>query len=215
VIDNRVNKFINIITHNFQSICQDELKELWLGKGIRDISDIKYFHTCNNRSNNDNDNKIREKIIESMPRINNDYFNNSEFGSQWFELKTSFDQKMREICPYSTYEIKRKAGRNYKYDFNVFFFDLEKKLIKTIKLEFKYNAETIDKTPQFVSPMKPSQYLSRCFEEYYYSGYLKPLFEEYKLIVPDLKKYIEQIHGTNPKCLVEAQTLYILSRMFS
>ena len=103
---------------------------------------------------------------------------------------------------------RHKAGRNFNYDFGGSFFDSDNNLIKTVKLEFKYNATTIYETPQFVSPMKPSQYLSQSFEEYYYLNYLIPLFNKFSLTVPELETYLKQVHGNKPKCLEEAQLLY-------
>jgi hypothetical protein len=177
---------------------------------LPDNSFIIYFDTeGDGRSNNDKHNKIREEIIRSMPYIDEDYFNDPEHGTSWRQIKTSFDQKMREICPsYSSYKIKHKAGRNFNYDFEVSFFDGDNNLIKTVKLEFKYNAASIDETPQFVSPMKPSQYLSQSFEEYYYFNYLIPLFNKFNLTIPELEIYLKQVHGNKPKCLEEAQLLY-------
>jgi hypothetical protein len=171
---------------------------------------IIYFDTEGaGRSNNDKHNKIREDIIKSMPYIDEEYFNNPEHGDSWRQIKTSFDQKMREICPsYSSYKIQHKAGRNFNYDFVGSFFDGDNNLIKTVKLEFKYNAASIDEAPQFVSPMKPSQYLSQSFEEYYYLNYLIPLFNKFNLTVPELEIYLKQVHGNKPKCLEEAQLLY-------
>ena len=173
-------------------------------------SDIKYFQTDGaTRSDNDAHNKVREKIINYMPYIDEDYFSDPEFGTSWRQLRTSFEQKMTEICPsYSSYSVQHKAGRNFNYDFEVKFFNLNKELIKTVKLEFKYNAASIDETPQFVSPMKPSQYLSQSFEEYYYFNYLVPLLNKFSLTVPDLEIYLKQIHGNKPKCMTDAQNLY-------
>jgi len=173
-------------------------------------SDIIYFDIeGDGRSNNDKNNKMREEIIKSMPYIDEDYFNDPEHGTKWRQMKTSFDEKMREICPsYSSYKIEHKAGRNFNYDFAVTFLDSNKNLIKKVKLEFKYNASTIDEAPQFVSPMKPSQYLSQSFEEYYYFNYLIPLFQKFGLTIPDLEIYLKQVHGNSPKCLTESQILY-------
>lgn len=171
---------------------------------------IIYFDTEGaGRSNNDKHNKIREDIIQAMPHIDEDYFTDPEHGTSWRQIKTSFDLKMREICPsYSSYKIQHKAGRKFNYDFAVTFLDSNKTIIKSVKLEFKYNAASIDETPQFVSPMKPSQYLSQSFEEYYYLNYLVPLFNKFGLTIPELEIYLKQVHGNKPKCLEQAQLLY-------
>jgi len=171
---------------------------------------IVYFETeSNGRSDNDKHNKIREDIIRAMPYIDEEYFNDPKYGNSWCEIKNSFDAKMKEICPsFSSYKIQHKAGRNFNYDFAVSFLNSEKDLIKIVKLEFKFNATSISDTPQFVSPMKPSQYLSKSFEEYYYFNYLVPLFKKFSLNIPELEIYLKQVHGNKPKCLVHAQNLY-------
>jgi hypothetical protein len=56
--------------------------------------------------------------------------------------------------------------------------------------------------------MKPSQYLSQSFENYYYTNYLIPLFEKFQLNIPELDTYLKQVHGNKPKCLSDAQNLY-------
>jgi hypothetical protein len=177
---------------------------------LPDIEDIQHFNSAGQcKSDNDSNNKFRENIIANMNNIDNKYFNDAIYGNDWRQIKNLFDTKMREICPsYSSYKIEQKAGRKFNYDFEVSFFNMDKILIKIGKLEFKFNASTIDETPQFVSPMKPSQYLSQSFEEYYYLNYLIPLLKKFNLTIPDPEIYLKQIHGNKPKCMVEAQNLY-------
>ena len=178
---------------------------------LPDINEITYFSTQlkSYRTDNDHNNKIREKIIETMSYIDDEYFNDPTYGTSWRDLKTSFDLKMNELCNnYHTYKIKHKAGRKFNYDFINSFYDSSNVLIKNVKLEFKFNASSIDQSPQFVSPMRPSQYLSQSFEEFYYTNYLSNLFNKYQLSIPDLDTYIKTIHKTNPKCMNEAQLLY-------
>jgi hypothetical protein len=175
-------------------------------------SDINYFTgdaESNGRSSNDNNNKIRENIIYCMAHIDNDYFDDQVYGSQWLKLKTDFDNKIRAICPtYHSYTIKHKAGRGHNYDYLITFFDVDKQKIAEEKLEFKFNASSIDEAPQFVSPMKPSQYLSSSFEEYYYDNYLITLLQEFVLPIPERELYLKSIHNNKPKCMEEAQLLY-------
>lgn len=175
-------------------------------------SDIIYFTNppANlGRSTNDHNNKIRENIVLNMSYINEEYFDDEEYGTDWLKLKTDFDQKMKIICPtFNSYKIEHKAGRKFNYDYCVSFLDKKKQIISQAKLEFKFNASTIDETPQFVSPMKPSQYLSIPFEEYYYDNYLVNLLQKFSLDVPSRENYLKTIHNNKPKCMEAAQTLY-------
>jgi hypothetical protein len=179
---------------------------------LPDTTDIIYFVSDSEnlgRSSNDHNNKIRENIITYMSYIDDDYFYEPTHGESWRKIKSNFDSKMRLICPnYHSYKIQHKAGRGYNYDYIISFFDESKQKISDEKLEFKYNAYTIDETPQFVSPMKPSQYLSQSFEEYYYDNYLVTLFKKFNLDVPERNIYLKSIHNNKPKCMEAAQLLY-------
>jgi hypothetical protein len=179
---------------------------------LPEVSDITYFVSDSEnlgRSSNDHNNKIRENIITSMPHIDEDYFSDPIHGEFWCKLKTDFDAKIRILFPhYSSYKIQHKAGRGHNYDYIITFYDEIKTKISEEKLEFKFNASSIDEAPQFVSPMKPSQYLSQSFEEYYYDNYLIPLLKEFGLDIPERNLYLKSVHNNKPKCMESAQLLY-------
>ena len=175
-----------------------------------DNSDISYFtgNVLNTKSTNDLNNKEREKIINFMPYIDSELLDDTLYGTDWTKLKVGFDESMKKLCPlHYLYKIEYKAGRKFNYDFVVSFFDEAKHIIIKIKLEFKYNVTTIEKAPQFVSPMKPSQYLSKSFEEYYYDLYLVNLLKKYNLDVPDKNIYLKTIHSNKPECMKSAKLL--------
>jgi hypothetical protein len=170
---------------------------------------IKFTCTDSSKSENDANNKIRENIIKNMNFIDDEYIMDPIYGEKWKILKEQFNNAMCLICPcYFKYEIKHMAGRINNYDFLIKFFDSQSSILKEVKLEFKYNASTINETPQFVSPMKPSQYLSSSFEDYYYDKFLIPLFNTFELSVPDKAVYLKTIHSNKPKCMEESQLLY-------
>ena len=179
---------------------------------LPEITDITYFTNDvekQDRSSNDHNNKVRENIITCMSYIDDDYFSQNIHGNDWIKLKNDFDTKMRIICPnYSTYKIQHKAGRGHNYDYLISFYDESNQKIIDEKLEFKFNASTIDEAPQFVSPMKPSQYLSKPFEEYYYDNYLVPLLQKFYIDVPERNLYLKSIHNNKPKCMESAKLLY-------
>jgi hypothetical protein len=179
---------------------------------LPEITDISYFiseaENCG-RSSNDHNNKVRENIVNCMPYINEEFFDDPNHGESWRKLKADFDCKMRIICPdYNFYKIQHKAGRGHNYDYIISFFDKDKQKISEEKLEFKYNVSTIDEAPQFVSPMKPSQYLSQPFEEFYYDNYLITLLQQFGLDIPERNLYLKSIHNNKPVCMVAGQTLY-------
>ena len=183
-------------------------------KNMPNKSDINYFvNEAENlgRSSNDNNNKIRENIIKNMHNIiiDRSYCEDPEYGDNWVEFIINFENAIKIICPsYKTFIIEHKAGRQHNYDFLITFYNETGDEIANKKLEFKYNATTISDAPQFVSPMKPSQYLSQSFESYHYDNYLVPLLQEYNCSIPDKELYLKKIHGASPECMKEAQNLY-------
>jgi hypothetical protein len=56
--------------------------------------------------------------------------------------------------------------------------------------------------------MKPSQYLSSSYEEYYYTNYLPTLSTTGNLSIPSKEAYMAQIHTNKPKCIKDFQDLY-------
>ena len=100
------------------------------------------------------------------------------------------------------------AGRKNNFDFIVIFYNSDSQKIQENKLEFKYNASCVDEAPQFVSPMKPSQYLSSSFEEYWFDNYLNTLFEKFGFVMPEKTTYLKEIHKDKPNCMKEPQLLY-------
>ena len=173
------------------------------------FKDIKYFdiNISSSRNSNDLNNKKRELIIctiinKETPDI---YFKKS---SRWFNLKKELDNFISQLA--NKYSIKnilslkcrQKAGRNNYHDFDLIINDI------IIKIEFKFNSSSIAETPQFVSPMKLSQYLSYNFEEFHYDNYFTKLNTKYGIDIPDKKIYLAKIHSTNPKCISNIQEKY-------
>lgn len=171
---------------------------------------IKYFKAPSlGRSNNDENNKFRETVIKNMYIFDKSLFNDDEYGDDWIEFHFNFTKALQIICPnYNSYVIEHKAGRKYNYDYLFTFFDNLNNKISEEKIEFKYNASCINETPQFVSPMNPSQYLSQSFEAYHYDNYLKQFLIQNNLPVPERNIYIDTVGNNIPECVKEAQQLY-------
>lgn len=158
------------------------------------------------KKNNDKNNKIRENIIVSI--INNKvptiYYN---YSNRWLKLKNNITYFIKSIADenninINTTKIIHLGGRKYNYDFILYINDIP------FNIELKFNVENIKETPQFNSPMKPSQYMSRSYEEFYYDNYLEQLSSYAYLQVPDKKTYLKEIHSIKPKCIFEHQKLY-------
>ena len=171
------------------------------------INDINVF-TYKNRSKNDSYNKKRENIIACI--INNiipkQYYTLSP---RWYNLKNEILLFIKELCKkkgiisIDNIECIPKAGRRHNYDFKIIINNSEE-----VMLEFKCNVSCVNDTPQFVSPMKPSQYLESSYEKYYYNNYFIHLVYEYNLSLPTEEEYLKYIHSTNPTCLKKHQEKY-------
>ena len=64
----------------------------------------------------------------------------------------------KEQIPLSYIEnmsYKQKGGRGYHHDFDLILNNMK------YNIEFKFNAQCVQDTPQFVSPMKPSKFLEK------------------------------------------------------
>jgi len=157
---------------------------------------------------NDKNNKTRENIIGAI--INNKVPSEYYELARWLEMKTSIHNYLSELdkTPYDKIECKHKGGRKFNFDFNIIF-HLESTESRIYNIELKFNASAIDEAPQFVSPMKPSQYLSSSYEDYYYTNYLPRLAEAATgLPLPSKETYMAQIHTNKPKCIKEFQEIY-------
>lgn len=168
---------------------------------------INYFNV-GDRANNDNDNKKREHIIGAIVnvKIPGEYY---KYSPRWKKLKKSLCAYIKNLCKendindYKSIELIHKASRKYHYDFVII-------INKNIEfhVEFKFNAKQISDTPQFVSPMKPSQYLESSYEEYFYDKFFIKLCVEFNLQLPNKEEYLREVHSPKPKCLKLHQEKY-------
>ena len=157
------------------------------------------------RRNNDEMNRMREFIIGAIynSKIPLEYY---IFSSRWKRLKEATDKYLEKLLPdepITDVKCVHKGGRNSKYDFEII---LNKKHL--FKIEFKFNSSSQDSIPQFVSPMKPSQYLSDSYESNYYNNYLIPISKKFNMEIPSEEEYLQKIHSPDPKCMKELQEKY-------
>jgi hypothetical protein len=163
-----------------------------------------FLRTAKNQ--NDSNNKQREAIVDALVNQNipDDYFRASR---RWNSLRGAVNAFVEEVFPEREHQITclQKGGRKFNYDFEFVCGE------KSAHIELKFNAADVDETPQFASPMKPSQYLSQGFEEHHYNTVLPRIAEVAKERLgglPDKEAYFKEIHGNKPACMSQYQTLY-------
>lgn len=167
-------------------------------------------HAASNRNNNHDNNTIREAIICAI--INNQVPAPYYLTKRWSALKTAVDGFLVECGgkDYSQAECIPKGGRSHHYDFAVIFthHSDDAKTTKTFHVEFKFNAAKVSDAPQFVSPMKPSQYLSGNYEEYFYDNYMEKIAAAAGCVAPDRTEWLKKIHNNKPVCVKQLKAMY-------
>lgn len=159
---------------------------------------------------NDAHNKTRENIVGAI--INNKIPETYYQIPEWLALEISIITYLQQLDTTRKYRravCSHKGGRKFNFDFSIKVY-YEDGSQTDYNIELKFNASTIDETPQFVSPMKPSQYMSNVYEDYYYDNYLSQLAVESGLELPSRESYMKQIHTNNPKCMKPFQDLYYM-----
>jgi hypothetical protein len=99
------------------------------------------------RKTNGQKNEMRERIIEMLPNLPEQYAKDS----RWTELRDKLMKTIRDFSPYPnyTFRISRKGGRSSSYDFEFIFTNTDTSETTVRKIEFKNsNTSTIDKIPQ-------------------------------------------------------------------
>ena len=206
---------------------------IYLGQKISVVSSYVFTHDSTNteRSQNDKNNKMREAIIGAI--INNRVPPTYYLTERWRNLKqavvgflqtcsSSTDDDTGAVAAaaaYSHVECIPAAGRGHNYDFTIVFTNSEC-VSTTHHVEFKFNAAKVSDTPQFVSPMKPSQYLSGSYEEYFYDKYMPTIAASMAggssdstststtTTLPDRTEWLKQIHNNAPACVKHLQAKY-------
>jgi len=159
---------------------------------------------------NDAHNKSRENIVGALinNKIPETYYEIPEWGALEISIIT-YLQQLDTSRKYTRAVCSHKGGRKFNFDFGIKVY-YEDGTQTDYNIELKFNASTIDETPQFVSPMKPSQYMSNVYEDYYYDNYLTQLALSSGLELPSRETYMKQIHTNNPKCMKPYQDLYYM-----
>ena len=203
-------KYVDIIQKSFSSLSY-KLRNLPVFQNNK--SELSY-HSINSfdlssKADNDSQNKLRESIVDAI--VNNSipetYY---KYSRRWKTLYHCVQDYIQILHPTPIHSISciSKAGRRYNYDFEFIMNDIP------YKVELKFNAEKIDDTPQYNSPMKPSQYMSKSYEDYFYDHHLPIIAKSQNLSIPDKFTYMKEIHSNDPLCMKPYKSLYKMSNDF-
>ena len=152
------------------------------------------------KHDNDNNNKIREHIILSLAtnKVPDEFFEIEEWKTLKETLISALENEGIDTNDESFSMIQR-GGRKFNHDFVITCRD------KSYNFEFKFNASTISETPQFVSPMKPSQYMTASYEEFFYENHLQDILLNDPI---PMEKYLKSVHQPKPACLLSESEKY-------
>jgi hypothetical protein len=128
--------------------------------------DISIFYDKSSRNNNDATNKAREIILLGLNENQSECINVVNLKNEWAKALRCI-----VTIQYTHIKIERKAGRSNNYDFDATYYNGETQ-VETRKIEFKYNAKTIHKLPQFLSLQSRFPVLDTPYELFYYRNYL-------------------------------------------
>jgi len=194
------------------------LKILDLGSICHNKRSINYdsidAFAAENRSKNDDNNKLRESIIGAI--INNlipeSYYTHSE---KWRKIKSGIYIFIDQLCEkrnitFDTCVCVQKAGRNNHYDLDLTINGIEK-----VNVEFKYGVDRVNDAPQFVSPTKPSQFLNVNFDNWFYENHLSKIAEYGNLEMPDKDVYLKTINNNVVKCMTQYKEKYDTNKEFN
>jgi len=198
---------------------------------LPEISDIKYFKSAGDcKSNNNDDNKIRENIIANIFNIDDEYINDNVYGEDWKTFREKFIYIVSSICdvPFEKITIKHMGGMTYNYDFILSFIDSNRNIIKCVNLEFKHNVSNIINLPQFME-----LYDNECkvkykicdvsYGEFYYDNFIdnylatddnltitKPTKNDYLSHVKDIKykhEFFKILHNNKQNKIKEKKVI--------
>lgn len=174
-----------------------------------EYSSINYFDKST-KNKNDTYNKLREYIIGAI--INNDIHEHYyKYSRRWDKLRRQVFAYVELLYgdKYTKATCIHKGGRSHHYDFKLLIDE------KEFNVEFKFNANGIIDAPQFVSPMKPSQYLTMNFEEWFYDNYLGRIATYGNLEMPIRDMYLRQIHKNKVECMTMFKHKYDTNKDFN
>lgn len=143
------------------------------------------------RGYNDKANKLRETILVSLST-------QQTTDPELQPISTQWNQCIRSLCPvpYDTLLCTKQAGRGKNYDFDIVYHK-DSQLVHSVKAEFKHNARTITKLPQYWSPSADKPYLPVLYADFFYDNYIDEIQKFVSVPKPTKDTYLQMVHQDN------------------
>ena len=156
------------------------------------MNSMQLFATAGKtRGYNDKANKLRETILVSLST-------QQTTDPELQHISTQWNQCLRSLCPlpYDTLVCTKQAGRAKNYDFDIVYHK-DNQVVHSVKAEFKHNARTITKLPQYWSPSADKPYLPVLYADYFYDNYSDKLQSFVSVPKPSKEDYLRMVHQDN------------------
>jgi hypothetical protein len=171
-------------------------------------TDILLFNTAGtDRGTNDANNKRRENVLRILHNPPSEYIASNPL---WATLSEKWNAFLATLCPvpYTSIDVKKKAGRSANYDFSIKFLN-DGKTVHEVKGEFKHNAKTIDALPEYLSVATNKPYMSVSYAEYFYDTYIDAICAlDASLVKPERSTYLRYVYNSNYDAHPFFATLY-------
>jgi hypothetical protein len=155
-----------------------------------ELYQIDLFNKQSDRTKNDENNKIRENILENILTLERRYFTNKQYGEQWKHLKNEF-MSVLNIKEDDKTQIIRKAGRKNNYDYYIHYKNGDRE-----KLEFKSGSKSMFNLPQILQ-LTDDKLMDYTYSDFFYEKYLDDLCEVCNTKKIDKDDYIKNIKKTS------------------
>jgi hypothetical protein len=152
------------------------------------ISHIELFEKTFDRTKNDENNKIREKILENILNLDDQFFENKQYGSKWLNLKTEF---INILGLDDDTRIVKKAGRINNYDYYIYYPSGIRE-----KVEFKHGSKSIFSLPQIIQ-VSDDKLIEETYSDYFYDNYLEDLCTMCQTTIIPKYQYISNVRKTS------------------
>jgi hypothetical protein len=170
------------------------------------VSAINIFYYTSTRDKNDAANTERENILISIINdpIPQEYLDDAEYGSLWTTLYNEWNDVLKRVAQetgvnYTSIKIKKRAGRKFKYDFDVLYYNGTTPVANR-KIEFKNGGTNISNIPQFLSLQAKVNLFPVTYDTFWYNKYMDKYIACDSGITepkPSLEKYIKNVTKTN------------------
>lgn len=160
------------------------------------IESIRLFASAGKgRETNDENNKLREKILLILAYPPEHFLNDNEYGREWYELSQKWNTFLKTLCPtdFTDVQLVEKGKRKFKYDFDIKYLR-NSELVHTVKGEFKHNVKSLSDLPQYLDVREDKPYIDVRYSEYFYDKYIQRLCDLVSLEKPTKDSYLKYVY---------------------